>query len=97
MCETRPATFAVAPLLYLRSVLIVQAASAAVSGLPSLHLAFGWVLNVHDLPSFEARHDRAENGAEWGGLWCGRRRGRTAADALEFVARQSAPSRGRSP
>jgi hypothetical protein len=63
MCETRPATFAVAPSLYLTSVLIVQAASAAVSGLPSLHLACGWVLNVHDLPSFEACHEVAKNGA----------------------------------
>ena len=63
MCETSPATFAVAPFLYLRSVLIVQAASAAVSGLPSLHLACGCVLNVQVLPPFEAFHDFAKNGA----------------------------------
>ena len=38
---------------YLTSVLIVQAASAAVSGLPSDHFAPGCVLNVQVLPSCE--------------------------------------------
>src|SRR5581483_9481515 len=63
MCATRPTEAAVAPFLYLIEMLIVHAASAAVSGLPSLHLACGCVLNVHVLPWFEERHERAKNGA----------------------------------
>jgi hypothetical protein len=45
-------------------VLIVHAASAAVSGAPSLHLAFGCVLNVQVLPPFDGFHDFAKNGAK---------------------------------
>jgi hypothetical protein len=63
MWLTSPAALAAPPPWYLMSVLIVQAASAAVRGLPSLHLAFGCVLNVQVLPPFEACHDLAKNGA----------------------------------
>src|SRR5262245_25195692 len=63
MCAISPASLAAPPLWYLMSVLIVQAASPAVNGLPSLHLALGCVLNVHVLPPFEAFHDFAKNGA----------------------------------
>ena len=63
MWATRPAEAAVAPPLYLIEVLIVHAASAAVSGLPSLHFACGCVLNVHVLPWFDECHERAKNGA----------------------------------
>ena len=45
-CATSPPRFAVGPLLNLMIVLIVHAASAAVSGLPSDHFAFGRVWDV---------------------------------------------------
>ena len=44
------AEFAVAAFWYFRIVLKVQAASCAVSGLPSDHLAFGTVWKVQTLP-----------------------------------------------
>jgi hypothetical protein len=46
-------------------VLKVQAASAAVSGLPSDHFAFGWVVKVQVRPSgevFQRSHEGAGHG-----------------------------------
>jgi hypothetical protein len=63
MCAIRPASFAAPPFLYLMSVLMVHAASAAVRGLPSLHLALARVVNVHVLPPFDYFHERAKKGA----------------------------------
>src|SRR3954452_9631303 len=48
---------------YLTSVLIVQAASSAVSGLPSDHFEPETVWNVHVRPSFEVSHFVAKSGA----------------------------------
>jgi hypothetical protein len=61
MCATRPAALAAPPAAYLMSVLIVQAASLAVSGLPSVHTAFARVLNVHVLPPFDGFHEVAKS------------------------------------
>src|SRR5512133_913813 len=61
MCAIRPAAFAAPPLAYLMSVLIVQATSFAVSGLPSVHFAPLRVLNVQVLPPFEAFHEVAKS------------------------------------
>ena len=66
MCAISPAELAVAPPLYLTAVLIVHAASAAVSGWPSDQTAPLRVLNVHVLPPFDAFHDVAKSGAK---LW----------------------------
>src|SRR4029453_7391735 len=52
---------AVAPSAYLSVVLIVQAASSAVIGLPSDHFEPERSLNVQDLPSFEWLHDFAQS------------------------------------
>ena len=57
-CEMKGASEAAAPFLNLRMVLPVQAASSAVSGLPSDHLP-GLTLNVQVSPSFEVVHDFA--------------------------------------
>ncbi len=56
---------AVAPLAYFRMVANVQAASAAVSGLPSDHFAPGWVWNVHVLPSGLTDQLRAKSGTNF--------------------------------
>ena len=50
MCATSPAELAVGPLWYFKIVVKVQAASAAVSGLPSDHFAPLTVWNVQTLP-----------------------------------------------
>ena len=60
MCATYPAELAVAPFANFRMVLKVQAASAAVSGLPSDHFAFGWVVKVQVRPSGEVVQLRAK-------------------------------------
>ena len=54
-CATAAAATAVGPFAYLTMVLIVQAASSAVIGLPSDHLVSGFSLNVQSLPSAEMR------------------------------------------
>ena len=59
MCAIRPAALAAPPLAYLMSVLIVHAASSDVSGLPSLHFAFGVRWNVQVLPPSVEPHDLA--------------------------------------
>jgi len=56
MWATRPAAFAAVPFWKVTSVLIVNAASAAVSGFPSDHFAPGRVWNVHVFPSAEVSH-----------------------------------------
>src|SRR2546423_7780190 len=65
MCATRPAAFAAVPFWNATSVLIVQAASAAVSGCPSDHLAPERVWNVQVFPSFETPHLVAKSGANF--------------------------------
>ena len=62
MCATYPAELAVAPSANFKMVLKVQAASAAVSGLPSDHFAFGWVWKVQVRPSGETCQLRAKSG-----------------------------------
>ena len=62
MWAISPASFAAPVLLYLMSVLILQAASSAVSGWPSDHFAPWTVLNVQVLPSAEVDHDFAKSG-----------------------------------
>ena len=64
MCAIRPAVLAPPVPWYLTSVLIVQAASSAVSGFPSDHFAFGRVWNVQVRPSFEVLPLRREVGRE---------------------------------
>ena len=49
-----------APLANFMMVLNVQAASCAVSGLPSDHFAFGWVVKVQVRPSGEVFQLRAK-------------------------------------
>ena len=63
MWAIRPASFAAPVFLYLTAVVIVQAASAAVSGWPSVHFALATVVNVQVLPSFDTCHDLAKSGA----------------------------------
>ena len=63
MCAISPASFAAPVFLYLTAVLIVHAASAAVSGWPSVQIAPATVLNVQVLPSFDTCHDFAKSGA----------------------------------
>src|SRR5512142_3012984 len=65
MCAVVPAELAVGPLANFRMVLNVQAASAAVSGFPSDHLAFGWVWNVQVRPSALSCQLRAKSGTNW--------------------------------
>ena len=65
MWAISPAEFAAPPSLYLTSVLIVQAASSAVSGWPSDHFAPSTVLNVQVFPSAEVDHDLAKSGANF--------------------------------
>src|ERR1043166_6268384 len=62
MCATRPAALAAPPAAYLMSVLIVQAASFAVSGWPSVHFAPERVVNVQVLPPSLAFHEVAKSG-----------------------------------
>ena len=62
MCAIRPAAFAAPVPAYLMSVLIDQAASLAVSGLPSVHFAPLRVLKVQVLPPFEVVHEAAKSG-----------------------------------
>ena len=62
MCATSPAVLAVGPFWNLRMVLYVQAASAAVSGLPSDHLAPAWVWNVQTRPPSLCCQLRAKSG-----------------------------------
>ena len=57
-----PAELAVGPLTYLRIELIVHAASAAVSGRPSDHLARGRVWKVQVSPSAECCQLVAKSG-----------------------------------
>src|SRR5690242_11017479 len=64
MCATSPAAFAAPPAAYLMSVLIVQAASLAVSGLPSVQTACARVLNVQVLPPFDGFQEVAKSGAK---------------------------------
>src|SRR4029077_4099497 len=64
MCAIRPAVLAPPVPWYLTSVLIVQAASSAVSGFPSDHLAFGTVWNVQVRPSFDVSHLVANSGVK---------------------------------
>ena len=59
-CEMNGASDAAGPFAYLRIVLPVQAASSAVSGLPSDHLP-GLSVNVQVRPSFEVFHDFAQS------------------------------------
>ncbi len=62
MWAISPAALAAPVALYLTSVLIVQAASSAVIGLPSDHFAFGRVLNVQVLPPSLDFQDVAKSG-----------------------------------
>ena len=55
------AATAVGPFWYLTMVLIVQAASSAVIGLPSDHLVSGLSLNVQSLPSAECVQESAQS------------------------------------
>ena len=68
MCAISPAAFAAPEPWYLMSVLIVHAASRAVRGLPSDHLAPLRVWNVQFLPPFEIVHDVAKSGVNF--LFC---------------------------
>jgi hypothetical protein len=61
MCAVVPAELAVGPSANFKMVLNVQATSAAVSGLPSDHLAFGWVWNVQVRPSALCCQPRAKS------------------------------------
>ena len=65
MCAMAPAEFAVGPFWNLMFVLRVQATSAAVSGLPSDHLAFGRVWNVQVFPSGLSCQLVAKSGTNW--------------------------------
>src|ERR1700704_1322410 len=69
MWAMRPAALAAPVPLYLMSVWIVHAASAAVSGCPSLHFAFATVVNVQVLPSCDVFHERAKSGAKFAFFW----------------------------
>jgi hypothetical protein len=62
MCATRPASWPVGPFWNLIIMLIVKAASFAVSGCPSDHLAPGTVWKVHVFPSGEVSHFVANEG-----------------------------------
>ena len=62
MWAIRPAVLAPPVPWYLTSVLIVHAASSAVSGLPSDQVAPGLVWNVQVSPSFEVSHFVAKSG-----------------------------------
>src|ERR1022692_1949890 len=61
MCSSRPAHCPAGPFLYFMTSLMVQATSAAVSGLPSDHFAFGTVWKVQVRPSAEADQLRAKS------------------------------------
>src|ERR1022692_531213 len=63
MWASTPAELAVGPFSYFRLSLIVQAASDAVSGLPSDHFAFGTVWNVQVSPFFDWVQLVAKSGA----------------------------------
>ena len=65
MCATRPAAFAAVPFWNATSVLIVHAASEAVSGFPSDHLAPGRVWKVHVFPSVETCQLVAKSAVKW--------------------------------
>ncbi len=60
-CATPAAATAVGPFWYSTVVLIVQAASSAVIGLPSDHLVSGLSLNVQSLPSAECVQESAQS------------------------------------
>ena len=60
-CASAAAATAVGPSAYLSVVLIVQAASSAVSGVPSDHVPPGLSLNVQSLPSADVSHDSAQS------------------------------------
>ena len=61
-CASAPAAVAVGPFTYFSSMLMVQAASAAVSGFPSDHLAFGRVWKVQVRPSGDSVQLVAKSG-----------------------------------
>ncbi len=58
------AQLAAAPLRSRTIVLMVQATSAAVSGLPSDHTAFGTVVNVHVRPWLDSFQLEAKSGSK---------------------------------
>ena len=60
-CPSAGAATAVGPAAYSMMVLIVQAASLAVSGVPSDHVPPGLRLNVQSLPSGEVSQDEAQS------------------------------------
>jgi len=63
MCSSRPAHWPAGPFLYFMTSLMVQATSAAVSGLPSDHRARLTVWKVQVRPPSDADQLRAKSGA----------------------------------